>query len=182
MKCVTCSIAISFLVCGSLVAQSETNAVMGHLGYGATVSAEDDDQNTNFVLPGLQATTIGTSRVIDAGVTVKPGDRVDILATHHDARNRADVTKVLMTNVLVLGLYEKRADPSHTGEDSITLAVPTEQAALVAAAGKAGALRIVLPHVDEKAVGASRPPVGDFWLPGEFQRLLEERKREQKTN
>ena len=33
MKCVACSVAIGFLLCASLIAQSETNPVMGRLGY-----------------------------------------------------------------------------------------------------------------------------------------------------
>ena len=147
----------------------------GLLLYTATATAESNATNSGFALPdGLHSTIIAAPRVIGGNATVKLGDRVDILATYHDPRIRSDVTKVLMQNVLVLALYQKGADPSHTRGDSMALAVANESTALVEAAGKAAALSILLHPVDEKAVGPSRQPVGDFWLPGEFERLLDE--------
>lgn len=130
-----------------------------------------------FELPdGRRATTIHPRKIVSTVGKVMPGGWVDILATYHDPHSRQDVTKVLVTNVLVLALYEKKADPSHSREDSMTLAVPDDEAEVVAAADKAGALCVAVLQSDQYAARVSLPPVEDTWRPGEFKRLLEQKK------
>ena len=90
---------------------------------------------------------------------------------------------MILQNVLVLAVTNGKADLSskEAGGSSMTLAVRLEQVELVTAADRAGALSVVLRPVHEGKVAVpSQPGVGDFWSPGELQRLLEERKQQRK--
>jgi pilus assembly protein CpaB len=149
-----------------------------------TIFGQSNTPSLAFVVPdGMRAIAIGGGAVTDAVASVNAGDRVDILATYQDPSSKQTVTKVVMQNVLVLTVTKGKADPSHkeAGESSITLAVRPEQAELVAAADRTGALSVLLrPAHDAKVASPSRPGVGDFWLPGEFQRLLDEKKQQRR--
>ena len=152
----------------------------------ATTFGQSNSQSHAFVISeGMRAIAIGGGAVTGAVTSVRAGDRVDILATYRDPRSKQEVTKMIMQNVLVLAVTKGKADPScnQAGESSMTLAVRPEKAELVAAADRAGALSVSLPPAhDEKAAAPSRLGEGDFWLPGEFQRLLEERKQQRREN
>ena len=157
--------------------------VVGFALFATTIFAQTNEGqgvSVGFKIPeGMQAIAIGAGEVMATGV--KPGDHIDLLATYRDPVTTQEVTKVLMQNVLVLAVNKGSTDPSRkvVAGGSLTLAVMPEHAELIAAADRAGALRVSLrPVRDESSSVPSRPARGDFWLPGEFQQLLQERKQQ----
>jgi len=108
--------------------------------------------------PGMRAIAIGAGEVMAAGSSVKPGDRVDILATYTDPVAHQETTQMILQNVLVLAVNEGVTDQQgKTGaKSSMTLAVKPEEAELLTAADRAGALRVALRGINEKAVIASQ--------------------------
>jgi pilus assembly protein CpaB len=103
---------------------------------------------------GMRAIAIGAGEVMAVGSMVKPGDRIDILATYTDPVARQETTQMILQNVLVLAVNEGVTDQQgKTGaKSSMTLAVKPEEAELLTAADRAGALRVELRGVNEKAV------------------------------
>jgi len=108
--------------------------------------------------PGMRAIAIGAGEVMAAGSAVKPGDRVDILATYTDPVVHQETTQMILQNVLVLAVNEGVTDQQgKTGaKSSMTLAVKPEEAELLTAADRAGALRVALRGLNEKAVIATQ--------------------------
>jgi pilus assembly protein CpaB len=104
--------------------------------------------------PGMRAIAIGAGEVMAVGTSVKPGDRVDILATYSDPRTRQELTKMLLQNVMVLAVNKGQTDQNgkEGANSSMTLAVKPEQTELVAAADRAGALRVSLRGVNDQVV------------------------------
>jgi len=88
------------------------------------------------------------------GSTVKPGDRIDVLATYTDPVAHQETTQMILQNVLVLAVNQGETDQQgKTGaKSSMTLAVKPEEAELLTAADRAGALRVALRGLNEKAV------------------------------
>jgi pilus assembly protein CpaB len=159
--------------------------VVGFALHATTIFAQTNGGqgfSVAFKIPeGMRAIAIGAGEVMATATGVKPGDHVDLLATYRVASATQEVTKVLMQNVLVLAVNKGSTDPSLkvVAGGSLTLAVMPEHAELIAAADRAGALRVSLrPVRDESSRVPSRPATGDFWLPGEFQQLLQERKQQ----
>ena len=103
---------------------------------------------------GMRAIAIGAGEVIAVGSTVKPGDRIDILATYTDPVAHQETTQMILQNVLVLAVNQGETDQQgKTGaKSSMTLAVKPEEAELLTAADRAGALRVAMRGVNEKAV------------------------------
>jgi pilus assembly protein CpaB len=99
---------------------------------------------------GKRAIAIGASEVQSVGSVVKPGDRVDILATYRDPVANEETTQMLLQNVPVLAVNQGQTDPltSQGAKTSMTLAVAPEDTERIAAIDRAGALRIALrsPH------------------------------------
>src|ERR1035438_6534857 len=52
--------------------------------------------------PGMRAIAIGAGEVMAVGSTVKPGDRIDVLATYTDPVAHQETTQMILQNVLVL--------------------------------------------------------------------------------
>lgn len=104
--------------------------------------------------PGMRAIAIGAGEVMAVGSTVKPGDRIDILATYTDPVAHQETTQMILQNVLVLAVNQGDTDQQgKTGaKSSMTLAVKPEEAELLTAADRAGALRVALRGPTEKAV------------------------------
>jgi pilus assembly protein CpaB len=116
---------------------------------------------------GMRAISIGGDEVKFVSTTVKPGDRIDILATYHDPRSRQELTKLIMQNVIVLAVNRGETDPSgKTGANSsMVLAVKPEQTELIAAADRIGALRVSLrPVRDEATIASAGVTAKDFVL------------------
>jgi pilus assembly protein CpaB len=104
--------------------------------------------------PGMRAIAIGAGEVMAVGSTVKPGDRIDILATYTDPVAHQETTQMILQNVLVLAVNQGETDQQGKSgaKSSMTLAVKPEEAELLTAADRAGALRVALRGVNEKAV------------------------------
>ncbi len=103
---------------------------------------------------GMRAIAIGAGEVIAVGSTVKPGDRIDILATYSDPVAHQETTQMILQNVLVLAVNQGETDQQGKSgaKSSMTLAVKPEEAELLTAADRAGALRVAMRGVGEKAV------------------------------
>lgn len=113
---------------------------------------------TYEIPPGKRAIAIKVDEVSGVGATIQPGDHVDILATYTDPIARQETTQMILQNVLVLAVDRGRteASPEAGGaSSSITMAVSPEDTELVAAADRAGVLRVALRPVEEQTVVAS---------------------------
>jgi pilus assembly protein CpaB len=108
--------------------------------------------------PGMRAIAIGAGEVMAAGSSVKPGDRVDILATYSDPVVHQETTQMILQNVLVLAVNEGVTDQQikQGAKSSMTLAVKPEEAELLTAADRAGALRVALRGLNEPTVIATK--------------------------
>ncbi len=108
--------------------------------------------------PGMRAIAIGAGEVMAAGSSVKPGDRVDILATYTDPVAHQETTQMILQNVLVLAVNEGVTDQQikQGAKSSMTLAVKPEEAELLTAADRAGALRVALRGLNEPTVIATK--------------------------
>jgi pilus assembly protein CpaB len=118
---------------------------------------------------GMRAISIGGDEVKFVSTTVKPGDRIDILATYHDPRSRQELTKLILQNVLVLAVNRGETDPSGKSgaSSSMVLAVSPEQTELVAAADRLGALRVSLrPARDDAVITSAGVTAKDLVLGG----------------
>jgi pilus assembly protein CpaB len=102
----------------------------------------------------MRAIAIGAGEVMAVGSTVKPGDRIDILATYTDPIAHQETTQMILQNVLVLAINQGETDQQGKlgAKSSMTLAVKPEEAELLTAADRAGALRVALRGLNEKAV------------------------------
>jgi len=118
--------------------------------------AEGQAPTYAFKIPeGMRAIAIGAGEVMSAGSSVQAGDHVDILATYQDPRTRQELTKMILQNVEVLWVNKGETDPNAKGggaNSSMTVAVTPEQGELLAAADRAGALRIQLRPVHDDTV------------------------------
>jgi pilus assembly protein CpaB len=115
---------------------------------------------------GMRAIAIGVSEVIAVGTSIKPGDRVDILATYPEPRTRQELTKMLLQNVLVLAVNKGQTDANgkEGANSSMTLAVQPEQTELITAADRAGALRVSLrPLNDQHIIPSQGVTTKDFY-------------------
>ena len=151
--------------------------VVGFALYAMTIFAQTNEGqgfSVAFKIPeGMRAIAIGAGEVMATAAGVKPGDHIDLLATYRDPVTTQEVTKVLMQNVLVLAFNKGSTDPSGkvvTG-GMLTLAVMPEHAELIAAADRAGALRVSLRPVRHESISVpSRPARGDAAAGPEWQR------------
>ena len=119
------------------------------------IIAEGQAPTLAFKIPdGMRAIAIGAGELMAAGTAVNAGDHVDVLATYHDPRTRQELTKMILQNVEVLWVNKGQTDA--TGKEgansSMTLAVTPEQGELLAAADRAGALRVQLRGVSDATV------------------------------
>ncbi len=103
---------------------------------------------------GMRAIAIGAGEIMAVGTSVKPGDRVDILASYQDPRSHLEMTKMILQNVLVLAVNLGETDPAGKkgASSSMTLAVQPEQTELIAMADRAGALRVSLRPVHDSTI------------------------------
>jgi pilus assembly protein CpaB len=112
-----------------------------------------------FKIPdGMRAIAIGASEIMAVGTSVQPGDHVDILATYMDPRVKQEMTKMLLQNVLVLAVNKGNTDSGGKeggASSSMTLAVRPEETELIAAADRAGALRVSLRSIKDTKIVAS---------------------------
>jgi pilus assembly protein CpaB len=107
---------------------------------------------------GMRAMAISADEVKAVGSTVKPGDRVDILATYADPVAHQETTQMILQNVLVLAINQGETETQGKGgaKSSMTLAVKPEEAELLLAADRAGSLRVMLRSPQDKSIVQSQ--------------------------
>jgi len=103
---------------------------------------------------GMRAIAIQAGEVMAVGTAVKPGDRVDILGTYANPVSRQETTQMILQNVLVLAVNKGQTDTQGNvgANTSMTLAVKPEEAELLTAADRIGALRVALRPVQDKTI------------------------------
>jgi len=126
----------------------------------ADLLGEGQSAGVSYDIPeGMRAIAIGADEVKAVGSTVKPGDRLDILATYSDPVLHQETTQVILQNVLVLAINQGDTDQQAKGggaKSSMTLAVKPEEAELLLAADRAGNLRVMLRKPQDTAVFQSQ--------------------------
>ncbi len=95
---------------------------------------------------GKRAIAIAANEVTAVGSVIKPGDRVDILATYRDPTAKEETTQMILQNVPVLAVNRGQTDPATAegAKTSMTLAVAPEETERLTAADRAGVLRVSL--------------------------------------
>ncbi|MEI8314694.1 MAG: Flp pilus assembly protein CpaB [Verrucomicrobiota bacterium] len=95
---------------------------------------------------GKRAIAIAASEVIAVGQMIKPGDRVDVLATYRDPDARMETTQMILQNapVLAVNIGQMETTAAEGAKTSMTLAVAPEDTERLTAAAVAGQLRVSL--------------------------------------
>lgn len=141
-----------------LEAASSPGEVVGRITKAPIVSGEQVLRNRllpagvrpslSFAIPsGKRAVSVAVNEVVGVAGFVKPGDRVDILATV-DSPNREDtITSTVLQDVEVLAIaqdMEEQVDKKPKVTTTVTLAVTLAEAQKVTLAEETGVLRLVL--------------------------------------
>lgn len=124
----------------------------------ADLLADGQNAGISYDIPeGMRAIAIGADEIRAVGTSVKPGDRVDILATYSEPNTHQETTQMILQNVLVLAVNkgETETQGKAGANSSMTLAVKPEEAELLTAADRAGALRVMLRSPSDKSVVSS---------------------------
>jgi len=132
----------------------------------AAVFGQSDSPMIGFAVPESVCGRIVEANAATGTITsLKAGDRVYLLTIHLDPTTQRITKKVLVPDVFVLAVSKSLSG------GWITFGVRPQDTGPVLAAEKAHTLCFEL-------AGNSSPPSqpGDFWQPGEFQRLMEDSK------
>ncbi|MGI6566623.1 MAG: Flp pilus assembly protein CpaB [Firmicutes bacterium] len=101
-----------------------------------------------FVIPsGKRAISVAVNEVVGVAGFVKPGDRVDVLATMDSPDSDSAVTTTVLQNVEVLAIaqdMEERVDKEPKVTTTVTLAVTLAEAQRLTLAEETGVLRLAL--------------------------------------
>ena len=102
----------------------------------------------SFAIPsGKRAVSVAVNEVVGVAGFVKPGDRVDILATMDTSDRDTTVTSTVLQDVEVLAIaqdMEEQVDKKPKVTTTVTLAVTLAEAQKVTLAEETGVLRLVL--------------------------------------
>ncbi|NLY52487.1 MAG: Flp pilus assembly protein CpaB [Firmicutes bacterium] len=102
----------------------------------------------SFVIPsGKRAVSVAVNEVVGVAGFIKPGDRVDVLATMDSADGKSAVTSTVLQNVEVLAIaqdMEERVDKEPKVTTTVTLAVSLAEAQKITLAEETGVLRLAL--------------------------------------
>lgn len=131
----------------------------------ADLLADGQNPGISYDIPeGMRAIAIGADEIRAVGTSVKPGDRVDILATYSEPNTHQETTQMILQNVLVLAVNKGETETQGKGgaNSSMTLAVKPEEAELLTAADRAGALRVMLRSPSDKSVVSGPVTSRDF--------------------
>jgi pilus assembly protein CpaB len=107
------------------------------------------DGGVTAVIKGKKrAIAVKVDRVIGVSGFIQPGDRVDVLVTITDPRNKAVVTKTVLENMLVIAVGARMEQAGEKGKrtavDVITLEVTPEESEKLALATTEGRIKMVL--------------------------------------
>jgi pilus assembly protein CpaB len=109
-----------------------------------------------IVTPGKRALAVKGDKVIGISGFILPGNRVDVLVTMEDRKNKYEMTKIVLEKVLVLATGTQ-VEENDKGEpapvDVYTLEVTPEEGEKLALAAARGKLQFALRNVtDDKTV------------------------------
>ena len=108
------------------------------------------------IKPGMRAVAVKGDKVIGISGFIQPGNRVDILVTLKDPSTKNEITKMVLSNVLILATgteIEDKADGKPRPVDVYTLEVDPEQAERLALAAAEGKLQFALRNaMDQETV------------------------------
>ena len=96
---------------------------------------------------GMRAVAVKGDKVIGISGFIQPGNRVDVLVTMKDPATKNEITKMVLSNVLVLATgteIEEKRDGKPSPVDVYTLEVDPEQAERLALAAAEGKLQFAL--------------------------------------
>jgi pilus assembly protein CpaB len=95
---------------------------------------------------GKRALAVKGDKVIGLSGLIRPGNRVDVLSTLTDPRNKRKVTKIVLENILVLatGTEIQKSDKGESPVDVFTLEVTPEEGEKLALAATQGRLQFAL--------------------------------------
>jgi pilus assembly protein CpaB len=98
------------------------------------------------VKPGKRAIAVKGDKVIGLSGLVHPGNRVDVLVTIEDPRNKTQVTKIVLEDVPVLatGIEVEKSAEGESPVDVYTLEVTPEEGERLALASAEGKLQFAL--------------------------------------
>jgi pilus assembly protein CpaB len=103
-----------------------------------------------IVKHGYRAIAVKGDKIIGISGFIKPGNRVDVLVTFTDPRNKREITKIVLENILVLATGQKMEEGPH-GEvapvDVYTLEVTPHDAEKLALAASRGRLQFALRNI-----------------------------------
>ena len=99
------------------------------------------------IKPGMRAVAVKGDKVIGISGFIQPGNRVDVLVTMNDPTTKNEITKMVLSNVLVLATgteIEDSRDGKPRPVDVYTLEVDPEQAERLGLAAAEGKLQFAL--------------------------------------
>jgi len=105
------------------------------------------------IKPGMRAVAVKGDKVIGISGFIQPGNRVDVLVTLRDPVSKNDITKMVLSNVLVLATgteIEEKRDGQPRPVDVYTLEVDPEQAERLALAAAGGKLQFALRNITDQ--------------------------------
>ncbi len=111
------------------------------------------------IKPGMRAVAVKGDKVIGISGFIQPGHRVDILVTMRDPATKNEITKMVLSNVLVLATgteIEERRDGQPRPVDVYTLEVDPEQAERLGLAAAEGKLQFALRNITDQETVLTR--------------------------
>ena len=109
-----------------------------------------------LIKPGMRAIAVKGDKVIGISGFIQPGNRVDVLVTLKNPVSKSEVTKMVLSNVLVLAAgteIEEKRDGQPRPVDVYTLEVDPEQAERLGLAAAEGKLQFALRNtMDQETV------------------------------
>lgn len=123
-----------------------------------------------LIEPGKRAMSVKGNEVMGLSGFVRPGDRVDVIATMAQGRNDRAVTKLVLERVKVLATGTELTPPDKDGKtasvDVYTLEVTPREGERLALAATQGTLNFALRNEqDEEKSSPPAPPCERRWPP-----------------
>lgn len=125
-----------------------------HLRTSDLIEAGDKDALDLLIPEGMRAVSIGANEVKAVGASVKPGQYVDITATYTEPITKQQITHMILQRAKVLWVNKGQSNQRMEGgaESSMTLLVRPEEVELLAAAEKAGVIRVALRSTHDEQI------------------------------
>jgi pilus assembly protein CpaB len=111
------------------------------------------------IKPGMRAVAVKGDKVIGISGFIQPGNRVDVLVTLKDPATKNEITKMVLSNVLVLATgteIEEKRDGKPQPVDVYTLEVDPEQAERLGLAAAEGKLQFALRNITDQETVLTR--------------------------